>query len=58
VRRVNDPDDRRCIRAELTAAGRERQIAGADQLRKVQDRFETSLPGGDLSALMHVLATL
>jgi DNA-binding MarR family transcriptional regulator len=58
VRRVNDPDDRRCIRAELTAAGRERQSAGAEQLAKAQAEFEASLPDVDLSALVRVLGTL
>jgi DNA-binding MarR family transcriptional regulator len=58
VRRVNDPDDRRCIRAELTGAGRERQSAGAEQVAKVQAEFEASLPDVDLSALVRVLGRL
>lgn len=58
VRRVNDPDDRRCIRAELTAEGRERQIAGAEQLRKVQAEFEAALPATGHSVLARVLAAL
>jgi DNA-binding MarR family transcriptional regulator len=58
VRRVNDPDDRRCIRAELTPEGRERQIAGAEQLRKVQAGFEAALPASGHSVLASVLAAL
>jgi DNA-binding MarR family transcriptional regulator len=58
VRRVNDPDDRRCIRAELTAEGRERQVAGAEQLRKVQAGFEAALPASGHSVLASVLAAL
>jgi DNA-binding MarR family transcriptional regulator len=58
VRRVDDPDDRRCIRAELTAEGRERQSAGAEQLRKVQAEFEAALPASGRSVLASVLAAL
>ena len=36
VRRVDDPADRRIIRAELTAEGRRRQAAGAKALGAVQ----------------------
>jgi DNA-binding MarR family transcriptional regulator len=58
VRRVNDPDDRRSIRAELTAEGRERQAAGAEQLRKVQAAFEAALPSSGHSVLARALAAL
>lgn len=58
VRRVHDRDDRRCIRAELTAEGRERHAAGEKQLRSVQAGFEAALPESERAALARVLEAL
>ena len=41
VQRVDDPDDRRSIRAELTAAGLEAAIAGEAQLEGVREYYRT-----------------
>lgn len=51
VRRVADPTDRRLVRAELTAAGRERQNAGAERLRRLQAAFAAALTVADRTAL-------
>lgn len=58
VRRVNDPTDRRCIRAELTPAGRERQAEGAERLRRVQAEFESAIPESERAALARAIMAL
>lgn len=58
VRRVHDASDRRCVRAELTPLGRQRQEAGAEQLRAVRARFEASLSAADRDAFERALSTL
>ncbi len=39
VRRMDDPEDRRSVRAELTAAGMESAIKGAAQIESVRDHY-------------------
>ena len=58
VRRVDDPADRRSVRAALTPLGVERAAAGADVLARVQDEFASSLPPTEQAALHHILAAL
>jgi DNA-binding MarR family transcriptional regulator len=58
VRRVADPNDRRSIRAALTALGEERQAAGAKQLAAVQEGFANAIPAADREALVRALAGL
>lgn len=58
VRRVNDPDDRRSIRAELTPAGRAQHLAGAAQLDAVQSWFESILNAAEQSALDRAVTKL
>ncbi|HXO21141.1 MAG TPA: MarR family transcriptional regulator [Thermoanaerobaculia bacterium] len=58
VRRVEDPKDRRSVRAELTALGRERQAAGARQAKAVQDELAERLAGLDCEAIEQALARL
>lgn len=55
VRRVADPADRRCVRAELTPLGVERERQGAAQLRRVKEAFADSLPEADRAALARAL---
>jgi DNA-binding MarR family transcriptional regulator len=57
VRRLDDPTDRRSVRAELTALGRERQIAGAGALAKAQSEITSGLSEGEKSALEAALST-
>jgi DNA-binding MarR family transcriptional regulator len=58
VRRLDDPADRRSVRAELTPLGRERQIAGERALAKVQAEIAAGLSKDDRSALESALSTL
>jgi DNA-binding MarR family transcriptional regulator len=58
VRRVDHPDDRRCIRAELTPQGRERQARGAELLQSVQAWFASALPEPERAALERAIEKL
>jgi DNA-binding MarR family transcriptional regulator len=58
VRRVDDPDDRRSVRAELTDRGRERQTAGALEMARVQEELEALVPAPEIAALDSALAAL
>lgn len=58
VRRVHDANDRRSVRAELSALGRERQAVGARLLAGVQAEFVARLSAGDRAALDRMLAAL
>jgi DNA-binding MarR family transcriptional regulator len=51
VRRVDDSQDRRSVRAELTQIGMEKQKAGARAMSRVQDDLSKLLSGTDMSAL-------
>ncbi len=58
VRRVDDPADRRSVRAELTPFGAERAAAGAEVLIRVQQDFASSLSPSDRAALQRILTSL
>ena len=58
VRRVNDPSDRRVVRAELTDLGRGQAHAGAQQLAGMQAEFAALLSPSDREALVRVLSAL
>lgn len=58
VTRVEDPADRRAVRAAITALGRQRQAAGAQQVAKVREAFSKSLSGIDQAALKRVLSAI
>ena len=58
VRRVDDPADRRVVRAALTPLGVERQAEGAREVEKVQAEFVASLAQSDRRALQRVLSRL
>jgi len=58
VRRVEDPRDRRCVRAALTGLGRERQAAGARRLESVRDEIVETLSEVDRGALERALERL
>src|SRR6267143_861893 len=58
VKRVDDPNDRRGVRASVTPLGIERQAAGAKQLAKVQKEFAKTLGGADRDALVRVLGSI
>ena len=55
VRRVDDPADRRSVRAAITRLGEERAVAGAQVMEKVEADFVASIPARDRAALARVL---
>ncbi len=58
VRRVDDPADRRSVRAELTELGVESQRAGAAALARAQQEISSRLSPGALVALEGSLSSL
>ena len=58
VQRVEDPKDRRCVRAALTDLGRERQAAGAKSLETVREEIVEILSEVDRGALERALERL
>lgn len=58
VERVNDPNDRRSVRAVLTDAGRERQAEGARILVETEQELFAGLSEGDRAALVRLMARL
>ena len=58
VKRVDDPADRRSVRASLTSQGKERQSAGAERVAVLQKEIADSVPGADRSALQRALSSL
>jgi DNA-binding MarR family transcriptional regulator len=58
VRRIDDAQDRRAVRAEVTRQGAERQAAGAKAVAKVQVELAKTLKGMDRGALQRALAAM
>jgi DNA-binding MarR family transcriptional regulator len=58
VKRTDDPADRRGVRAEITALGRERQAAGAKRVNKVHEELAKQLSEVDQSALKRALGAI
>ncbi|MFN2604180.1 MAG: MarR family winged helix-turn-helix transcriptional regulator [Gemmatimonadaceae bacterium] len=58
VKRVDDPADRRSVRAELTALGKEKQRAGDKAVKRVQAEFAASLTTRERTALEAALGAL
>jgi MarR family 2-MHQ and catechol resistance regulon transcriptional repressor len=58
IRRVEDPKDRRCVRAALTGLGRQRQAAAAQHLQGVRDEIVAILSEVDRGALERALVRL
>lgn len=58
VRRVEDPQDRRAVRAEVTRLGVERQAASAKEVAKVQAELAKTLSGMDHDALQRALSAI
>ena len=58
VRRVDDPSDRRSVRAELTALGKEKAEAGAVELAKAQSDLSEVMSPADLASLEAALSAL
>jgi DNA-binding MarR family transcriptional regulator len=58
VRRVDDPEDRRIVRAALTALGEKKQADGAHQMNRIQSELASALPEDDRVVLERVLSAL
>ena len=58
VCRVDDPSDRRSVRAALTPLGEERAAAGARVVAQLQDEFAERLSPVERAALAQVLTAL
>ena len=58
VRRVDDPDDRRGVRAMVTPLGIERQAAGAQHVGRAQKEFAKTLSEADQAVLARVLSAI
>jgi DNA-binding MarR family transcriptional regulator len=58
VRRVDDPGDRRMVRAALTKLGEERAAAGAEQMDRIQSEVAAVLTKGDRAVLERALSAL
>lgn len=58
VRRVEDPQDRRVVRAAVTQLGIERQAAGAKEVARVQAKLFNTLDGVDQGTLRRALSAI
>ena len=58
VRRVDDPKDRRSLRAAITPLGRERQALGAKKVEAVRRQLAGALKAIDREALQRALEDL
>ena len=56
VRRVDDPADRRSVRAAITRLGEERASAGALAMKHVEEEFAASIPPRDRAILNRMLS--
>ena len=56
VQRVDDPSDRRVIRARLTALGKERYAAGAKIVGDVQAKLTAEVPAQERTTLCRFLS--
>lgn len=58
MQRVDDPTDRRAIRAVITPLGMEKHAAGAKVIRALQEKFAGKVSQSDGVAFMRVLSAL
>ncbi len=58
VRRVEDPNDRRAVRAVVTPLGRERHAAGVKQVETMKQELAKTLAGVDQGVLERVLSAI
>jgi DNA-binding MarR family transcriptional regulator len=58
VKRVDDPTDRRAIRAVVTQLGIERHSAGVETIRELQDSFAERVGPAERNAFHRVLSAL
>jgi DNA-binding MarR family transcriptional regulator len=58
VQRVDDPGDRRSVRAALTDEGRERQAAGSAEVSRLHEEFDSQVGPEDRATLERLLTAL
>ena len=58
VRRVDDPDDRRSVRAELTAEGTAKAEEGTTQVELVRAQFAAAFTAAERAELARLLAKI
>jgi DNA-binding MarR family transcriptional regulator len=58
VVRADDPEDRRSVRAELTAEGRSRHAAGVRAIEAAERELFSNLPRGQRDTLLELLRSL
>jgi DNA-binding MarR family transcriptional regulator len=58
VRRVDCPNDRRAVKASITAEGRKRQAAGAEAIARLHEEFAANVAEDDRAALGRLLTAL
>ena len=58
VRRVDDPKDRRGVRAEITKLGRQRQAAGVERVAKIHRELDKQLAAIDARRLSRALGAI
>ena len=58
VKRIDDASDRRSVRAALTALGRKKQVAGAEEVARVQAEITRRLSAAERRALEVALGSL
>jgi DNA-binding MarR family transcriptional regulator len=58
VRRVDDPSDRRSVKAEVTDEGRRRHAGAATELARLHEDFAANVAAEDRAALSRLLTTL
>ena len=58
MQRVDDPSDRRAIRALITPLGAEKHAAGAKVIRALQETFAKDISASDGAAFKRVLSAL
>jgi len=58
VKRADDPNDRRGVKAAITDAGVSRQAAGAEQVARLHEEFAANVAEEDKAALKRLLSAL
>lgn len=58
VKRVDDPNDRRAVRAAITEEGKARQAAGAAEIDRLNGAFAAALRPEDRAAVERVMTAL
>lgn len=58
VKRVDDPSDRRSVKAEITAEGAARQAEGSEEIDKLHEEFAAAVGAEDRAAFGRLLAAL